>query len=360
MAEKTRENTRWIHESQSRTVVIFVHGILSNSDTCWRNTKAKTYWPELVQEDPGFEDPGVFVSGYTAGLGAGLYDVRAAAADILALLRHPGNGPAPLDKDRLLFVCHSQGGIVIRQMLYSYFEEFRAKRIGLVLCGSPSWGSIYATLVAPVTLLLRFRQATALSWGGSKLRDLDRDFLELLTGQRIPELSGICLAETRGRFLGIPIPKIVGEPSATRYFRWYPIPRVTHGSLVRPPGRSHLSHVRLRDFAHTGGFLTGRAFKTALTALVARVEEVLDAYGSSSPLGVKGKAETLERLFDDVRKTLACVDRDDRFVGIQVPQLLTARLSGTQDWAFYDLSRERFSQIADSLKKLLGSLPQHA
>jgi pimeloyl-ACP methyl ester carboxylesterase len=184
------QNNTWIHESESRTVVIFVHGILSNSDSCWRNTKAKSYWPELVRKDPQFEDAAVFVSGYTAGAGAGLYDVRAAAADILALLRNPGTQAAPLDKDRLIFVCHSQGGIVVRQMLVSFFQEFQDKKVGVVLCGSPSWGSWYGTLLAPIGLVFRFRQATALSWGGSTLRNLDRDFLELIEQKRIPNITG--------------------------------------------------------------------------------------------------------------------------------------------------------------------------
>lgn len=346
------ENNTWIRQSSSRTVVVFVHGILSNSDACWRNVGTNSYWPELVGGDPGFEEPAVFVSGYAAGPGAGLYDVRAAADDVLALLRTPGAGPAPLAKDRLLFVCHSQGGIIVRQMLCSHFPQFREKRVGVVLCGSPSWGSFYGTLMAPLALLIRYRQGSALSWGGSTLRNLDRDFLDLLTEKRIPDLTGICMAETRGRLLGIPFPKMVAEPSATRYFRWYPIPKTTHGSLVKPDAASHLSHVRLRDFAHTNGFLTRRPFKAALDALLASMKRVLDAYSPAAPLGKQGKAERLEQLFKDVRRTLDDADRDDRFARIPLPALLTAPLRGTQEWAFHDFSREEFVQLWNSLNDL--------
>jgi hypothetical protein len=351
------QNNTWIRQSSSRTVLIFVHGILSNSDACWRNTKTTTYWPQLVTQDPMFENPAVFVSGYAAGPGAGLYDVRAAADDILALLRSPGSGPAPLTKDRLLFVCHSQGGIVVRQMLSSNFEEFRDKRVGVVLCGSPSWGSFYGTVLAPLALFIRYRQATALSWGGSTLRNLDRDFLDLLNKKdRIPDLSGICLVETRGRLLGIPIPKMVAEPSATRYFRWYPIPKTTHSSLVKPDSVSHASHVRLRDFARTGAFLTQGPFKAALGALLESIQRVLDAYGAAAPLAKQGKAESLEQLFKDVRHTLAQVDSDDRLTGIPLQPLLTAPLSGKQEWAFYNFSRDDFIALHNSLNALSGKV----
>jgi len=351
------ENNTWIRLSPSRTAVIFVHGILSNSDACWRNTKAYTYWPDLVRNDPQFEDPAIFVSGYTAGLGAGLYDVRSAADDTLAILRNPGTRPAPLDKDRLLFVCHSQGGIVVRQMLCAHFEQFRGKRVGVVLCGSPSWGSFYGTVLAPIAFLVRFRQATALSWGGSTLRNLDRDFLDLLDNKRIPDLTGICMAETRGRILGIPVPKMVAEPSATRYFRWYPIPKTTHSSLVKPGSMRDMSHVRLRDFALTHGFLTRNNFKAALTALLANMTRVPDAYGPGTSLGKKGKAETVVQLSQDVRRTLELADRHDRLAGIPLATLLDTPIAGDQHWAFHGFSREQFVKLWSSLNTLLGSLP---
>jgi Alpha/beta hydrolase family len=349
------QNNTWINQSDSRTVIIFVHGILSNSDSCWRNTKTKTYWPNLVQKDLEFEDAAVFVGGYATSPGVGLYDVRAAADGLLAVLRTPGTRAAPLDKDRLLFVCHSQGGIVVRQMLYSHSKSFRSKRVGVVLCGSPSWGSFYATLLAPIALLIRFRQLSALSWGGSTLRNLDRDFLQLLDEKRIPDLSGICLAETKGRFLGIPFPKIVAEPSATRYFPWHPIPAATHTSLVKPPSTSHLSHVHLRDFAHTKGLLTRKSFQSALADLLVSMKEVLDAYSPTRPLGTKGKTERLERLFTNVRRTLDQSDRSEIFARIPLGKLLTANLDGTQHWAFYDFSRDEYLQLYNSLNQLSRS-----
>src|SRR6202011_869841 len=157
------------------------------------------------------------------------------------------------------FVCHSQGGIVVRQMLLSYFEEFSKKKVAVVLCGSPSWGSLWGTLLMPFTLFIKFRQATALRWGGESLVRLDREFLKLIHNERIPDLSGMSLVETRGP---LRLPKIVPEASATRYFPiWHRIPKSTHGAVVKPANEGHLSHIYLRDFAKSAGFLTREQLK---------------------------------------------------------------------------------------------------
>ena len=351
------QNNTWMHQSRSRAVVIFIHGILSNSDSCWRNSKSNTYWPELIANDSVFEDSAVFVSGYTADFGAGLYDICSAADDVLAHLRCPGEGPAPLEKDRLIFVCHSQGGIVVRQMLCSHFHEFQNKQVGVVLCGSPSWGSIYGTALAPIAMLIRYQQGMALGWGGATLKNLDRAFLYLLRMKRIPNITGTCFAETRGRLFGIPIPKIVTEASATRYFNsWYQIPKSTHSTLVKPNSMSHLSHVRLRDFALTNGFLTRTTLRKSITALLQTMTSVLEAYDANKPLGIDQKTKVLEQLFANVRKTLLLADREDCFAQIPLQKLLSADLDGKQDWAFYQFSRDEFQQVQNSLTELLKRL----
>lgn len=161
-------NNSWIVKNTSHTVFVFVHGILSSSETCWLNCEADVCWPQLVASDPRLSAPSVFVSGYTADLGSGIIDVYDAAKQVMAYLHDAGRPEAPLRKPRITFVCHSQGGIVVRQMLLSFTEKFRDKQVGLVLCGSPSWGSTWATILTPFSLLLRFRQAKALKWAGPR------------------------------------------------------------------------------------------------------------------------------------------------------------------------------------------------
>lgn len=349
------QNNTWISSTSSRTVVVFVHGILSDSNA-WRNKKAGTYWPKMVADDPQFEGVSVFVSGYTAGLGAGLYDVYAAANDVLAHLRTPAAPPSPLEKDRILFICHSQGGIVVRQMLTTHFEEFAKKKVGVILCGSPSWGSHYGTLFAPLTLLLRFRQGTALSWGASTLRNLDREFTKLIEVKRIPQLTGLALVETRGRFLGIPIAKVVPEVSATRYFSWQPVPSATHQSLVKPDSRSHGSYSQTRDFAYSHGFLTKKPFKAALDHVIRQMTLVERAFDPNRPDSPDGKAESYAPLFEKMRAADELRDRYDRLPEPAFQDLLDADVAADQAWAFDKFSRNQFSDLKDKLLKTLAEV----
>lgn len=349
------QNNTWINPSNSRCVIVFVHGILSDSGA-WKNKKAGTYWPQMLVEDEQFEDVAVFVSGYTAGLGAGLYDVPAAANEVLAHLRNPTTGPAPLDKDFILFICHSQGGIVVRQMLTTNFEEFAKKKVGLILCGSPSWGSLYGTLFAPITFLIRFRQGTALSWGGSALRNLDREFLNMIEKKRIPDLEGLCLAETKGSIFGIPVPKVVGLPSATRYFKWEPIAHTTHKSLVKPASRTHGSYVHTRDFARRHHFLPRGSLKKSLDELLDLMLQVERAYDLTSPAAPKVKTQLLAHLFATLRSTYDLRDREDRLPKPEFRGLMNADVDAAQGWAFDNFSRQKFTDLRILLQQISNDL----
>src|SRR5262249_29111931 len=158
-------------------------------------------------------------------------------------------------------------------------KAFADKKIGLVLCGSPSWGSRYANLLAPVTRLIGYRQGYQLRRDDPVLVNLDRVFQRLIAEKTIPDLKGICLVETRGRLLRLPVKRIVTEDSASRYFPWQRIAKATHTTLVKPDSTTHGSHVALATFAHQEGFLTRTAFRNT-------IDRTLDAM------------TTLERAYD--------------------------------------------------------------
>ncbi|HZN25967.1 MAG TPA: alpha/beta hydrolase, partial [Burkholderiales bacterium] len=340
------QNNTWVHPSQSKTVFVFVHGILSNSDGCWRNKKTGAYWPSLVAEDRNFEGASVFVSGYTASVGAGIYDARDAADEVLTRLKSTALDPPPLSKDRLLFVCHSQGGIVVREMLRSFPTKFTGKKVGLVLCGSPSWGSLWAKYLAPAVFLIRFRQASALKWGAGSLVDLDRAFLELLHTRTL-DISGMCLIETRGP---LRLPKIVSEASATRYFPWKRIPRSTHGDIVKPNKPDHLSHEHLRQFAEEHGFLTQKQFKKACMAIQYSMATLNEVY--AQPAAPQRRAAAISELRKTANEALNLADKDYGRVQRQLSKMLEAPLDASGRWAFSNFSREDF----DSLRKELAAL----
>src|SRR5256885_1959767 len=73
-------------------------------------------------------------------------------------------------------VCHSMGGIVVRQMLDTKIDTFRNKSVGLVLIASPSYGSRLANNVESLIRFYRHRQAAQLKWGNDSLEELDARF----------------------------------------------------------------------------------------------------------------------------------------------------------------------------------------
>ena len=41
----------WVRKPAGETSVVFVHGILSSGEECWRNSNG-AYWPELLEQEP--------------------------------------------------------------------------------------------------------------------------------------------------------------------------------------------------------------------------------------------------------------------------------------------------------------------
>ena len=60
-----RDNNFWYVYNNSNTVVVFVHGIFSNSRTCWLHTGSglSVFWPDLIRADPRFEAPSIYLGG---------------------------------------------------------------------------------------------------------------------------------------------------------------------------------------------------------------------------------------------------------------------------------------------------------
>jgi hypothetical protein len=344
------QNNSWFHRSQSRTVIIFVHGIFSSSDACWRNPKADALWPDLVKSDPRFEDASIFLGGYETGLSSGRFDTRDAATRLHAALRTPDELPSPLSKDRILFVCHSQGGIVVRRMLCSEQPSFVGKKVGLILCCSPSWGSRYAWFLRPLTWLIGNAQARQLSTDHESLKDLDKDW-QTMAVRKPFDLTGTCLVETKLRVLRfIPVPVIVGESSAAHYFPWTRIAGADHSEVVKPDSVSCASHHALRDFAHSKGFLTRQPFGDALKMLVGKMGVLERQYAQSST--EEARARAIKGVRDAAFEALVLQDRTDHGLeGLVV--LRAAALSGDGDWAFHDFSRAEFGSLAKRLRELL-------
>jgi pimeloyl-ACP methyl ester carboxylesterase len=254
---KPRENNRWYQDRGTDSALIFVHGIFSDSRSCWlREEATPVYWPDLVFRDRRFNGYSIYLGGYYTALDAGPFKVQHCADDLFrALARSDGPGiKSAFERERLVFVCHSTGGIVVRYMLETRAAEFKAKTVGLVLIASPSFGSAWATKLSWLSEFYNAQLARQLEWGNDSLDDLDERFQRLINEKRIPRLLGVEAYENHFVFHRKFLPDrfvVVDKNSAGRYFApAHLLANTDHFTSVKPNSERHPAHELLVDF-HT-------------------------------------------------------------------------------------------------------------
>lgn len=248
-------NNLWYHLNHSSSVIVFVHGIFSDSRDCWlaKEEGRTTYWPQLVTEDPRLQYPAIFLGGFYTDFDAGKYDIADCAKELLSGLIVPDSQlhPTPLEKKRIVFICHSTGGIIVRYMLTRYADKFKEKEVGLVLLASPSYGAKLADKLAGLAKFYDNQLGKHLKWGNDLLKDLDDEFKEMLDQKTIPYLVGIEGSENHFIIHNKYLPDkyvVVERESAGRYFRVEMLPNTDHFSTVKPTDFDHPAHVLLVKF----------------------------------------------------------------------------------------------------------------
>lgn len=86
----------WIRRSQAGNSAVFVHGILSSGEACWRH-KNDSYWPELLKNEPELASLGIYVFTYQTEIFSGSYRL----GDIVDALKEH------MRLDRVLAIKHS-------------------------------------------------------------------------------------------------------------------------------------------------------------------------------------------------------------------------------------------------------------
>lgn len=241
--------SEWIRKQKNDASIIFVHGILSSGDTCWQHENG-TCWPELLTIEPGLEDWGIYIYTYETNIFSGTYSLNDVIDDLKERF-------FTLDKiansRRIIFVCHSMGGIVVRKFLVEHVNDLldRGIEVGLFLVASPSLGSSYANWLAPLAKVMGHSQADVLRFAqkNSWLNGLDKEFQNLKESGRL-KLHGKELVEDKFVLLPRFWRKQVVEPFAgARYFgEPYKVPSSDHFSIAKPADAQAVQHRLLLAF----------------------------------------------------------------------------------------------------------------
>lgn len=239
----------WIRQAQTGAVVVFIHGIFGTAET-WKHENG-TYWPDLLVSDQDASGIGVYVFEYNTGFFTGSYRLGDVVDSLANHLRLDG----VLIAKRIIFVCHSMGGIVARRFVVRKEADLarQGTEIGLFLIASPSLGAKYATWLSPLARAVNHSQADALrfSQDNSWLLDLDNDFRDLKEERRL-KIHGKELVEDKFVILRIFGFKQVVEPfSGARYFgNPYKVPESTHFSIARVEGSNSIQYRLLIEFLY--------------------------------------------------------------------------------------------------------------
>lgn len=243
-------NGEWIRNARSDTSVVFVHGILAKENSSWRHVNG-TYWPGLLAQEQELEGVNVYVFSYRTGIFSGTYQL----GDVVDALKERMRLDGLLDSKRLIFVCHSMGGIVARRFIVVHQMDFRERQtqLGLFLVASPSLGSSYANLLTGLgrALGIRNAQAGALRFAQDNawLNDLDKDFINLketgalaITAKELVEDTFIVIKGWWRR-------QVVEPFSGARYFgESYKVEGSDHSSIATPKTPKAIQHQLLYGF----------------------------------------------------------------------------------------------------------------
>jgi hypothetical protein len=238
----------WLRKSKSEASVVFVHGFLSDGEACWRH-ESGSYWPQLLMKETDLEGVGIYVYSYQTDIFSGTYQL----GDIVDDLKERMKLDYLFNSKRIIFVCHSMGGIVVRKFLVERYLDLMERNIDvrLFLVASPSLGSSYANQLAVVAKVFGNSQAHVLrfSQNNAWLNDLDKEFQNLKQSSK-GKIDGKELIEDKFIVFKRLWSKQVVEPfSGSRYFGDpYKVPHSNHFSIAKPANKTSIQHRLLCQF----------------------------------------------------------------------------------------------------------------
>lgn len=269
---------QWITSPNVDVTVIFVHGVLSDGDSCWTNANG-CYWPSLLGAESNLGPFGIYVFTYNTGFFSGSYSL----SDIVDALKEHMRVDRVSDSRRLIFVCHSMGGIVVRKYIVERAAELieNQKDIGLFLVASPSLGSSYADWLSPLARFLGHSQVDVLRFVRNNiwLSDLDKEFKNLKESGRL-RIEGKELVEDSFVALKRFIRRQVVEPFAGAiYFgESFKVAKSDHFSIAKPSDETAIQHRLLCDF-----IVTSKSSKRQSTVPSQKIPSFVFVFGV--PLG---------------------------------------------------------------------------
>ncbi|MFC7399425.1 ABC-three component system protein [Chelatococcus sp. GCM10030263] len=193
--------------------IFFVHGLGGDPIETWQ-TGPKSFWPRwLAAKFPncrvfsfGFDSKKL--AGFLTGAGASLHDLALMLADALLSREHA----AP----HALFICHSLGGLIVKQMLRRCaesadpdYKDLARSVVGVAFLGTPHQGASLASALDQLLHRFMTKQVKQLVHGEDFLVDLNDYFRSNANLQSITVRSYYETEKTNGVHI---VDKVTANP----------------------------------------------------------------------------------------------------------------------------------------------------
>ncbi len=263
MKEQEQEQEQeqgWFKIVPGNSVAIFIHGLMSNRDKCWKD-KNDMYWPNIISNDARLGNLSIYLAEYFTDISSGDFDFSECAKQVLTDLTSQDEKlrPPPLKYSNIIFIAHSAGGVISRAIVEKNRTLFKDKKIGFFLIASPSLGSKYNFITKFVARAFQNSLINELYFDSPYLRSLDEDFRDLLVKQEL-HICGKELYEHKkniGNIIAFSNRKVVDKESARRYFgAGVMIPNSDHSTICKPSNTQHQTHKELCKFISDNFTLT--------------------------------------------------------------------------------------------------------
>ena len=240
-------------------LIIFIHGINSDNDA-WKNEENNAFWPDFFSE---YEYIDVALFSYKTSKLSGHYSITNAADSLHNELKVNGCNEK---YDRIIFLCHSMGGVVVRKTLVKFQRYFDDCDLVLYLVASPSMGSFYANLLRPLAVIMRQKQLPHLTKSNEWLGQLNREFRRFLSYRKENDkpIKGKELIEDMSPIGGLPwFPQVVSDFAGAYFFEDdLKISSTDHSTIVKLQDQTVTQHTTLLKLIEAEKFSTSSKKKT--------------------------------------------------------------------------------------------------
>lgn len=232
-----RDELRELRADGRNNLLVFVHGIRDDGNETWTNADTNANWPDMIRSDPRFDDFDLSTYHYSSSL---FFNGNLSISNIADQLAFRLDRELIDSYNSIVFVAHSMGGLVVRNLLIK--NDRIARKVPLIyFLATPSAGSDIAKL--GTSLGLESRQLDALT-SFERSNFLQDQNSAWRASEVLSRIYSLCAFESR-RTLGV---IVVDQASAQSLCTGVTVPSgETHSGIARPHSQGSIVYEAFAD-----------------------------------------------------------------------------------------------------------------